>query len=370
VTGVLDRFLVRETLKSFLGVLAILAVVIAAHGLMRLLRSVAAGIIDQAVLLRLIGLGLFDALGPMLAPAFFLSILLALGRMYRDNEMTALLASGVSPWRVFRSFLLLALPLTLVVGWITFDLKPQIKHEQRQIRAEQKQTTKLSAALAGQFNEFEKGGLVFYVEEVSESGGQMRNIFVQHRRHGTLGLVRAETGIHRRDAATGERFVVLNNGHRYEGTPGRADYTVGAFRHYGMRIAKPEPVELERVGFSAQPTEMLLASDELGAKAEIQYRLSYPLSVLVFTVLAFPLSRSLPRQGVYGRLVTAFLVYFLYMNLMEVSGTWMRAGATPAWLGRWWVHALMLMTAGIVLALDSSWWAGWRRRHRLGRAGA
>lgn len=355
----------RETLKGFFAVLLVLALVITANGLMRFLSSVAAGAIDQDVLLRLIGLALFDALGPMLAPTFFLAILLALGRMYRDNEMTALLSSGVSPWRVFRSFLLLALPMTLLVAWTTFDLKPQVKLEQRRIGAEQRQTAKLSSALAGQFNEFQKGGLVFYVEDVSSDGTQLRNIFVQHRQHGTLGLVRAETGTHRRDKATGERFVLLNKGERYEGTPGQAGYTIGKFDHYGMRIAKPDPVELERFGVSALPTEELLASDDIMAKAEIQYRLSYPLSVLVFTVLAFPLSRSLPRQGVYGRLVTAFLVYFVYMNLMEVSGTWMRAEVTPAWLGRWWVHALMLVAAGVLLIVDSSWWEGRRRRRRL-----
>jgi lipopolysaccharide export system permease protein len=364
--GVLDRLLVRESLKTLLAVLTVLVLILAGNGFMRLLRSVAAGAIAEDVLARMIGLTLLDALGQVLPPAFFLAILFTLGRMYRDNEMTALLASGIGPWRVFRSFLLLAIPLALAVGWLTMAVKPWAKLQMREIRAEQRETAKLSGALAGQFNEFQAGGLVFYVEEVSGNGERMRNIFVQHRSHGRVGLVRAERGRHFRDQASGDRFVELYDGHRYEGSPGSADYTIGEFERYAMRIARPEPVESQYRNEGTMPTGELLGSDDIRARAELQYRLSYPLAVIVFTVLAMPLSRSLPRQGMYARLITAFLVYFVFMNLMEVAGSWMRAGVTPAWAGRWWVHLVMLGVAGWLLARDSMWLSRRRRGRGVG----
>jgi lipopolysaccharide export system permease protein len=128
-----------------------------------------------------------------------------------------------------------------------------------------------------------------------------------------------------------------------------------------MRIARPEPVEAHYRNEGTMSTAELLASDDIRARAELQDRLSYPLAVIVFTVLALPLSRSLPRQGMYARLITAFLVYFVFINLMEIAGSWMRAGVTPLWLGRWWVHLVMLGVAGWLLARDSMWLS---RRHR------
>ncbi len=366
--AILDRFLVRETLKTLLAVVLVIVLILCGHALMRLLASVAAGLIAQDAMARLIGLVLLEALGQIIPPAFFLSILFTLGRMYRDNEMTALLASGVSLRRVFRSFLLLAVPLTLAVAWLTTQVLPWAKLAQRQIRAEQEDTAKVTRAMAGQFNEFEKGGLVFYIEKVAPDGVGLDNIFVQNRQHGTLGLVRAAHGSYLRDEASGDRLLVLNDGYRYEGTPGQPDYTIGHFARYSMRVAKPAPQEEDvRRNESTVPTAQLFGSDKLRYRAELQYRLSYPLAVLVFTVLALPLSRSAPRQGMYGRLILAFLAYFVFINLMEISGTWMRAGVTPAWLGRWWVHVLMLAVAGWLLARDSSWWARRTRERRLER---
>jgi lipopolysaccharide export system permease protein len=366
--GILDRFLVRETLKTLLAVVLVIVLILCAHALMRLLASVAAGLIAQNAMIRLIGLVLLESLGQLLPPAFFLAILFTLGRMYRDNEMTALLASGVSLRRVFRSFLLLALPLTLAVGWLTAEVLPWAKLQERQVRAVQEDTAKLSRAMAGQFTEFEKGGLLFYIEKVAPDGVTLSDIFVQHRQHGTLGLVRAARGTYVEDSS-GDGFLVLSDGYRYEGTPGALDYTIGHFARYSMRVVQPEAQDSVQRNESTMTTAELLASDQLRARAELQYRLSPPLAVLVFTVLALPLSRSVPRQGMYGRLIMAFLVYFLFLNLMEISGTWMRAGLTPAWLGRWWVHALVLAGAGLLLAKDSSWWARWKRRRRLARAG-
>jgi len=371
MVSILDRFLVRETIKTLLAVVLVIVVILCGHALMRLLASVAAGLIAQDVMVRLIGLVLLEALGQLIPPAFFLSILFTLGRMYRDNEMTALLASGVSLGRVFRSFLLLAVPLTLAVGWLTTQVLPWAKLEGRQIRAEQEDTAKLTRAMAGQFNEFEKGGLVFYIEKVAPDGIGLDNVFVQSRQHGKLGLVRAAHGSYIQDDASGDSLLVLNDGYRYEGTPGQPDYTIGHFARYSMRIAKPvpRPEDVNR-NESTLPTAQLLGSANLRYRAELQYRLSYPLAVIVFTVLALPLSRSTPRQGMYGRLILAFLTYFVFINLMEISGTWMRAGVTPAWLGRWWVHGLMLGVAGWLLVRDSSWWGRRRRARRLKRARA
>jgi lipopolysaccharide export system permease protein len=98
---------------------------------------------------------------------------------------------------------------------------------------------------------------------------------------------------------------------------------------------------------------------------ELQLRLSGPLAVLIFAILSIPLSRASPRQGMAGRMVLALLAYFLFSNLEAVSGNWMLKGTTPYWLGRWWVHLLMLGLAGLLMVLDSLWFAQKRRQFWL-----
>jgi len=103
----------------------------------------------------------------------------------------------------------------------------------------------------------------------------------------------------------------------------------------------------------AKPIEDLLQDDDLDSVAELHDRLAFPIAVVVFGILAIPLSYSMPRQSLYGRLFVAVLLFFTYINLIAVAGTWIEKGVTPAWLGMWWLHAGMTLLAVILLGQDS-----------------
>ena len=73
----------------------------------------------------------------------------------------------------------------------------------------------------------------------------------------------------------------------------------------------------------------------------------------ILGILAVPLSRSQPRQGRYGRLAVGLLVFIIYFNLLSAGKAWVEQGAVPAAIGMWWVHAVMLGAAGVMLAYQN-----------------
>ena len=77
-----------------------------------------------------------------------------------------------------------------------------------------------------------------------------------------------------------------------------------------MRVLDGEGLRQQNIRRKSLPLKTLMDSDNIKDRAEFQYRLAFPLAVIVFTLVSVPLSRSSPRQGVYGRLFIAFLVYF------------------------------------------------------------
>jgi lipopolysaccharide export system permease protein len=203
-----------------------------------------------------------------------------------------------------------------------------------------------------------------YTQQLSDDGSELTGVFLQDRQQGKLGLVMAESARQEVNQETGERFVVLTNGRRYEGQPGDLAFAVASFDEYAIRLPTLTATAY-RLPISAKSWEELIASDNPRDIAEFQFRLSVPLALIAFAVLAVPLARSPPRAGIYGRLIFALLLYFTFMNLQRVAEEWLEDGVLPTWLGMWWLPLLMLCVAGLILLVDSNWFAVQRRRWRM-----
>ncbi|MCP3869126.1 MAG: LPS export ABC transporter permease LptF [Gammaproteobacteria bacterium] len=347
---IIDRYILLEVTKYFLGSVLILLMALMGSGFIKLLGQAAAGALSNEVLLELAFIETLRMLGPVTPPAFFLAIMATLVRMYRDSEMTALSASGVGGLRIYRAVVVAALPVTLLVGWLTLDLQPMANQMKRDIIVQQSNRAEFSNAVAGRFNEFSRGDLVVYVESMSDDKSRLQNVFVQNRQHGKLGLISAAEGYQYLDEETGEHFVVLLDGRRYEGVPGRRDFTLAEFKKYSMRLDLQSKAR-KHLRADELPTSLLLGASDLRMRAELEYRMLIPVAVLVFTIVSVPLSYSLPRDGMTGRMILALLLYFTFINLFAVSGKLMENGTTPEWLGRWWVHLVMLSMAGAIAVM-------------------
>ena len=362
--AVLDRYLVTEILKTMFSILLVLTLIVVVHNFTQLMEKGAAGSISHEVIFTLLGLELTKEMGLLLPPTFFFGVLMTLGRMYRDSEMTALFAGGVGRMRIFRAYAWVIVPIILLTSGMTLMAKPWAHKLLKEIESEQDESADVLNISAGKFNESSKGDLIFYLEELSQERTLMRNIFVQHRDQSGLGIVRASKGYQYTDNQSGDVFIVMQDGYRYDGEPGNHDYRISRFEKYGVRISESDESQVQMVPKLRTSME-LLTSDQLMDKVELQLRLSAPLAVLVFAVLSIPLSRASPRQGMAGRMVLALLVYFFFSNLQALSGSWMLSGVTPYWLGRWWVHLLMLALAGLLILIDSLWFAAKLRELRL-----
>ncbi|KOR30640.1 hypothetical protein TI04_04795 [Achromatium sp. WMS2] len=357
----IDRYLLTELLKSLFAILIILGLIIGTVGLLQLLEKATISHLNPKVVLPLMGFYVLRFLARTVPPAFFVAILMVLGRMYQDYEITALASCGVSMAKLYRSIsksLIITIPLT---AWLALIVQPWAAGEMETIIIAQKQAAAdLIGIKSGTFNEYMQGNLVFYVEDIDGRTEAMRNIFIQHRHNDILGLVTASHGQHTYDSKTRNHFVTLTKGRRYEGNPGTANFTIAEFDSYTLRIAE-SPQKQSDVR-AARHSWQLYNSSDIKDRTEFWERLSYPLSMITLMLVAIPLSRSLPRQGIYGRLVVAFLVYFMFLNMHSVAVSWMKKQVTPEWLGMWWVQAVLLCIVGLILVYDSYWFKRLRRK--------
>jgi lipopolysaccharide export system permease protein len=360
--GIIDRYILLEVLKVFLAILGTLLLIVVSMLFLRTLEEVNVGALSNDLVFRFVGLQIARDISSLLPPAFFLAVLVALGRMSRDSELIALSACAVGSARIYRSLFYLALPVALLTAWLAFGVRPQVVAEIQKVLHERKdQAHQISGMQQGRFYQQERGLVTVYVEQI-EDEQRLRNVFIQDRREDRLRLATGESGIRRLDEATGEHFLTLLKGHRYEGAPGEADFSVGTFERYNLRI---EPAKLEnfksskRAGF---PTRELLMSGDLADQAELQYRINGPLAVFTLTLLTIPLTAKSPRQRATGRMFLAFLTYFSFFNLQRLAANWLEIGATPSWLGSLWYQAVVLVLVLAILLPESRWLARLERR--------
>jgi len=234
---------VRSTVREFtaigIAVFLVLLVITFTTQLIRLLGSAAGGGIPTDAVLVLLGFAALGYLSVLLSATLFLSVLLSLTRAYRDSEMVVWQSSGLGLTAWFGPVLLYAAPILLLVGLLSLYLTPWALGKTEQFRHQLENRDDVSAVAPGVFKESKNGERVFFVEKVSTDLRQVANIFVhvsQDKRSGVIVAKRGYTEV----KENGDRYLVLEDGRRYEGTPGQADYRVAHFDRYAFRIEQKE----------------------------------------------------------------------------------------------------------------------------------
>lgn len=343
---IIERYLFKEVLQTFLAVTGILLVIYISNRFIRFLSDADAGTLAADAVFQLLLFKSVNALVLILPLALYLSVMLAFGRLYKDSEMTALAACGIGPARLLKNILTLAVVFAAGVAIVSWYAGPWAEEKSSQLLDQVAATADLKGLTPGSFKETHDGTLVFYIEQLSDDQSAMHNVFIHSEKQGKQGIVTAPLARYRIDPKTGDRFVVLMDGYRYEGMPGEADFKVMQYKEHAIRLEEKAVVRSQRK-LAAAPTTDLWMSEALPDKAEMQWRIAMPVATILLALLAVPLSRTNPRQGRYAKLFAGILIYVIYSNLLGISRAWIERGIMPASLGLWWVHALLLV--GIII---------------------
>lgn len=342
---IFHKALVREFANTALATFFVLLGITLTTQLVKLLGQAAIGLITSKGVLALLGFTLVNYLGVLLSITTFIAVLLTLTRSYRDSEMVVWFSSGVGLTRWIRPVLAFSLPLAVVIGLLSLVLSPWAVSRSEDLRRIMDSRDDAAAIVPGVFRESSRAERVYFVEEISGSENMVANVFVSSNQHQKLGVMVARRG-YQETAENGDRFLVLLNGRRYEGTPGTPEYRLYEFERYAMRV------EIGEARARAPTTKTMTTIDlisEPSARhlAELSWRIGLPVSALVLSLLAVPLSFVNPRAGRSVNLVLALLIYMTYSNLLSIVQAWISQSRLSFTLGLG-VHVLMI---GVLMLL-------------------
>ncbi|MHB1544299.1 MAG: LPS export ABC transporter permease LptF [Gammaproteobacteria bacterium] len=347
---VFHRYLFREASITTGAVTLTLLFILIATRFARYIGQAASGQLPRQLVFQLLGLSTLNYLVILIPGSVFIGAILTLGRLYRDNEMSAISACGISPIQTFRPLLTLGFVFAAITTILSFWVAPWSVRESVQLRAESNQLTRYGLFQGGHFHQIPGLHATFYAAYTSPHGRHIRGVFIESQKNRRINVITAQSGVFIKGLETDSRTLVLEHGYRYQGEIDSTHFDRIRFAQYGvnLKIAHPErPIIRSRDG---QTMNALFAKPTLRNQAEVQWRISAPLSIFVLILIALPLSRTAPRQGRAWTIFAAILFYLLYSNLLGIARVWVAHGLVAPQVGIWWVHALFLLIGGILLA--------------------
>ena len=340
---IFKKSLSHELIATAGGAFLILIGIFIAQRAGYLVRIAELGLIPNDAITTMLGFGLIKFLPIILSLTIFLSVLLTLTRWHRDSEMAVWFSSGLSMSNWIWPILSFSLPVVIAISMLSFFVTPWATNKVEDYRVQLKSRDELASLSPGTFKESSSGDRIYFIESFDQLGNIVKNIFVQSTQHQKTGVIVASEGS-RFKAENGDNFIVLEKGRRYEGKPNSAEVSTTEFDRYAIRVETKE-VTRTSDNINAKSTKQLFTSAENSDKAELQWRLSVPISALILVLIAVPLSFVDPRAGRSLNLMFAIFIYMVYSNVLSIFQAWVTQGKLNHWIGLWPVHIFFMALA-------------------------
>ncbi|MGF6778934.1 LPS export ABC transporter permease LptF [Paraburkholderia sp. GAS334] len=345
---IFERSLQRELAYTAGAVFMVLLTLVLTTMMIRIVGFAASGEIDPRDVLVLIGLTVIGYLAIMLVATLFVSILFVLTRWYKDSEMVVWHASGVSLTRLIKPVAVFSTPIIILIMFFVFVGWPWSNQQSKLIRARFQQRDEVSMLAPGQFRESPASHRVFFIEKMSPDQGHVENVFVTSTENGKVNVIVSKNG-HTETQKNGDRFVVLENGRRYDGEPGHPDFRIMEFERYGVKIQSQPVVSTPTT--TGTPTLELFRNPTKENLAEFAWRAGLPLIAINLMLLAIPLAHQNPRRSRTINLVMAVLIYLTYSNLLNVVQSWIEQGKLSFGVGIIGLHIVVAAIVGFLFWL-------------------
>ena len=365
---ILDRYVLREILPPFLLSLLILTFILTLPPVMRQLEALVAKGVSWDAAARIVVTLIPQALGLTIPMATLIGILIGLGRLSGDREAVALLACGVSPYRLLRPILAFAVVMTGATAYVMFEAIPDANQAFRNITWELV-TKKVENDIRPRvfFEDFPNS--VLYVRDV-DADGTWRDVLVADTttpEETTITLAARGRLFLDRDARRVE--LILENGTQYRaGRKGQSEVyrfpdktfiSLAADQVFGQQALPRTVTEKSIADLRADwMTKLHRKEGALSPHPEIifiQQKFSIPAACLVFAIVGLALGLSSAREGKMGAFVIGFFVVFGYYAIMEIATAQTRghyreieaaaglhsASFLNAHLARWWPNIIM-----------------------------
>ncbi len=352
---IIRRYIITEITKPAVNILILLLAIFASYTAITQLTAAGKSQLPPGFVGTIIGLRISLALEMLLPVTLYFSVIIALGRLHKDSEITALAACGLGTGAIVRPVVLLAIPVSLISAGASLFIRSEAYSQIYALRSEAAAEFKIARLEAKRFIEFVDGRYTFFCEEIDRSSGIARKVFIRERNADERKVIQAEEMLDGGHNRMGYPVFILRRGHLVDFSLTGEKNTFTHFEKAFYPLAVDTSAS-RRYRRKAASTLHLLQSDRLEDEAELQWRLSTPLSTILLALLGIPLSRTNPRKGKYAKTGVALVIFAVYYQLFAIAKTQVENGTVNPAIGIWWVPALLITLILFMFWRNSKAW--------------
>ena len=346
---IISRYVLRNLLLFFFAITFIIGLLVFGNQFVLTVQESVEHGIPVFELMPLIGYNMLRDIPIILTLSLFLSIIITISQLYKSSEAVILNSIGLGDKNFINLIQPIVIFLFIIIFYLTVFAVPWAKNQKSISEDKTLNASEFSFISEGRFESFKDGDIVFYASEsdaIDTFGEQnMEEIFIYALNDGQPIIVLASEAKKYTDSQSKSSYLRLKNGSRYEGLPGSKNINILDFDLYDLEIISGE-VQKSILNFASieEKTSIeLIKQGSLNAYAELQWRISQPISILILSVFGVFLGKSSPRSGKGINLLIGVIVFMLYNNGLLVAKSSMEDGYLNPLIGMWAIHFSLLI---------------------------
>ena len=346
---IISRYLLKSLALFFLAITFIIGLLVFGNQFVLTVQESVEHGIPFAELLPLVGFNMLRDIPIILTLSLFLSIIITISQFYKNSEAVVMNSIGLGDKNFINIIQPIVIFLFLVVFFLSIFAVPWAKQHKSLAEDETINASEFSFISEGKFESFKDGEIVFYASDSSKLDAygeqNMEEIFIYSSDKGSTVIVFASEARKYIDTQTKSTYLRLKDGVRYEGLPGSSNIKILNFEAYDLEIVSGEVIKSisnfskieEKNSFD------LIAEGGLLANAEMQWRFSQPISILILSVFGVFLGKSSPRSGKGINLIIGLVIFMLYNNGLLLAKTSIESGQLSPLIGMWVIHLFLII---------------------------
>jgi len=300
-------------------------------------------------LMPLVSFNMIRDMSLVISLSLFLATILAISQFYKSSEAVVMNSLGLGD----KHFILFIQPIVfltfIMIFFLTIYAVPWANQQKNIMEEETKNASEFSFITEGEFEIFKEGDIVFYASEsksLDTTGKQnMEEIFIYAFDDGNPVIVLASEAKKYINSESNTTYLQLKDGIRYMGIPGNKNVNILNFDLYDLEIVSGEFQKSLAIytQIEGKNTLDLIKEGDRYANAELQWRLSQPIAVLILSVISVFLGKASPRGGKGVNLLIGVVVFMVYYNGLLITKSAIELGQIESIIGLWGVHLFMLL---------------------------